>query len=109
MFLKSFSKKIGCLQRELNTELTIKKSDGYRTVLVCYALPISEFQILLKSCSIECRNDPSSREKMEVVHETKFSLKNLLFNFIFCRNLLNHLDMNFVQKCQICVICENLD
>ena len=29
-------------------------------------------------------------------------------NFIFfCWNLLKPLDVNFVQKCQICVICEN--
>ena len=30
-------------------------------------------------------------------------------NFIFCWNLLKLLDVNFIQKCQICVICENLD
>ena len=36
-------------------------------------LTISDFQILIKSCSIESRNDPSP--KSEVVHETKFSLK----------------------------------
>ena len=33
----------------------------------------SDFQILIKSCSIESRNYPSPRS--EVVHETKFSLK----------------------------------
>ena len=31
------------------------------------------FLILIKSCSVESRNDPSP--KSEVVHETKFSLK----------------------------------
>ena len=36
-------------------------------------LKVSDFQILIKSCSIETRNDPSP--KSEVVHETKFSLK----------------------------------
>ena len=36
-------------------------------------LKVSNFQILIKSCSIESRNDPSP--KSEVVHETKFSLK----------------------------------
>ena len=36
-------------------------------------LTVSDFQILIKSCSIESRNDLSP--KSEVVHETKFSLK----------------------------------
>ena len=36
-------------------------------------LTVSDIQILIKSCSIESRNDPSP--KSEVVHETKFSLK----------------------------------
>ena len=36
-------------------------------------LKVSDFQILIKSCSIESRNDPSP--KSEVVHEIKFSLK----------------------------------
>ena len=36
-------------------------------------LTVSDFQILIKSCSTESRNDPSP--KSEVVHETKFSLK----------------------------------
>ena len=36
-------------------------------------LTVSDFQILIKSCSIESRKDPSP--KSEVVHETKFSLK----------------------------------
>ena len=82
-------------------------------------LRVSDFQIPIKSCSIESRNDPSP--KSEVVHETKFSLKisysthaclaqldqhqtykpmNVVSsnpiggNFIFLR----HLDANFVQK-----------
>ena len=38
-----------------------------------HLLTVSDFQILIKSCSIESRNDPSP--KSEVVHETKFSLK----------------------------------
>ena len=36
-------------------------------------LTVSDIQILIKSCSIESRNDISP--KSEVVHETKFSLK----------------------------------
>ena len=36
-------------------------------------LTVSDFQILIKSWSIESRNDPS--RKSEVVHGTKFSLK----------------------------------
>ena len=36
-------------------------------------LTVSDFQILIKSCSIESRNDASP--KGEVMHETKFSLK----------------------------------
>ena len=84
------------------------------------------------SCSIEARNGPS--QKSEVVHETKFSLKisysthdslahldehqickpvivsvvslsPIGGNFIFLR----HLNANFLQKCQTCVIYENLD
>ena len=38
-----------------------------------HVLKVSDFQILIKSCSIESRNDPSP--KSEVVHKTKFSLK----------------------------------
>ena len=36
-------------------------------------LIVSDFQILMKSCSIESGSDPSP--KSEVVHETKLSLK----------------------------------
>ena len=38
-----------------------------------HVLTVSDFQILIKSCSIESRNDPSPKSK--VVYETKFSLK----------------------------------
>ena len=38
-----------------------------------HVLKVSDFQIFIKSCSIESRNDPSP--KSEVVHEKKFSLK----------------------------------
>ena len=48
-------------------------SDTYPTVLSRHALIVLYFQILIKSCFIESRNDPSP--KSEVVHETKFSLK----------------------------------
>ena len=40
---------------------------------IYYVLTVSDFQILIKTCSIESRNDPSP--KSEVVHETKFCLK----------------------------------
>ena len=52
------------------TTLTI--ADAYPTVLSRHVLKVSDFLILIKSCSIESR-DPSP--KSEVVHETKFSLK----------------------------------
>ena len=100
-----------------------------------HVLTVSDFQILIESCSIESRNDLNP--KSEVVHETKFSLKIYYSthdclkqlnrhqtcktvmvsavslsptggNFIFLR----HLNANFVQKCQksqSCVIYENLD
>ena len=81
---------------------------------------VSDFQILIKSCSIESRNDPSP--KNEVVHETKFSLKisysthaclAQLDQHQTCKPVrvsvvssnptggnffLRHLDANFVQK-----------
>ena len=97
------------------------RSDADPTVLNRHVLTVSDFQILIKSCSIESRNDPSP--KSEVVHETKFSLKisysthaclaqldqhqtckSVMVsvvssnptggNFIF----VTHLDANFVQK-----------
>ena len=90
-------------------------------VLRRYVLKFSDFLILIKSHSIESRNDPSP--KSEVLHETKFSLKISYSthaclaqldqhqtckpvvvsvvssnptggNFIF----LKHVDANFVQK-----------
>ena len=51
----------------------VYKSDAGPTVLSRHVLTVSDFHILIKSCSIESRNDPSP--KSEVVHETKFSLK----------------------------------
>ena len=53
------------------TTLTVYKSDADLTVLSMHVLTVSDFQILIKSFSIESRNDPSL--KSEVVHETKFS------------------------------------
>ena len=98
-------------------------------------LKVSDFLILIKSYSIESKNVPSP--KNEVVHETKFGLKISYSthaclahldghqtckpvmvsvvsssptrgNFVF----LKHLNANIVQKCQKCqncVIYENLD
>ena len=106
--------------------ITDYKSDADPTELSRHLLKVSDFQILIKSCSIESRNDPKSG----VVHETKFGLKisysthaylaqldqhqtcNPVMvsvvssnptggNFIFLR----HLNANFVQKCQKCQIC----
>ena len=84
-------------------------------------LTVLDFQILIKSCSIESRNDPSP--KSEVVHETKFSLKisysthaclaqldqhqacnTVMISVVSSNptgdkfNFLRHLDAFFVQK-----------
>ena len=61
-----------------NTNLTfLYKINKRGAVLSRHALSVPDFQILIQSCSIESRNDPSP--KNEMVHETKFRLKNLLF------------------------------
>ena len=90
--------------------------DADPTVLRRNLLTVSDFRILVKSCSIESRNDPSP--KSDVVHETKFlfithisgwhswisvrllnqwwsvvSLIPIGGNFIFCCNLLKPLDV----------------
>ena len=98
-------------------------------------LTVQVFQILIKSNSIESRNDPSP--KSEVVHKTKFSLKISHSVHVYlaqwdrnqtCKPVmvsvvsssptggnsifLRHHNATFVQKCQkcqICVIYENLD
>ena len=54
-------------------------------------LTVSDFQILIKSCSVESRNDPSP--KSEVVHETKFILK-ISYSTHTCLAQLN--------QCQTC-------
>ena len=55
-----------------NTNLTFQTFDTKLASCVSrHVLTVSDFQILIKSCSIESRNDPSP--KSEVVHETKFS------------------------------------
>ena len=84
-------------------------------------LTVPDFQILIKSCCIESRNDQSP--KGEVVHETQFSLKiscsthtclAQLDQHQTCKPVmvsvvssapnggnfisLQHLDANFVQK-----------
>ena len=81
-------------------------------------LTVSDFQILIKSCSIESKKDPSP--KSEGVHETKFSLKisysthaclAQLDQHHTCKPVIvsvvssnptggnfNHLDAYFVQK-----------
>ena len=69
-------KKLNCLQWDLNSQnwpSLVYKSDAYPTVLSRHVLKVSDFLTLIKSCSIESRNDSSP--KSEVVHETKFSLK----------------------------------
>ena len=59
-------------------------------------LTVSGFQILIKSCSIEIRNDPSP--KNEVVHETKFSL-NISYSTHVC---LAQLDQH--QTCKVVMV-----
>ena len=63
-------------------------------------LTVSDFQILIKSCSIESRNDSSP--KSEVVHETKFSLKIYPFrSFSKTSNaLLSRYDYPHLQICR---------
>ena len=58
-------------------ELTalVHKFDADPTVLSRHMLAVSDFQILIKSCSIESRNNPSP--KSEVVHETLACLAQL--------------------------------
>ena len=86
-----------------------------------HVLTVSHFQVLINSCSLESRNDPSP--KSEVVHETKFSL-NISYSTHACLAqldqrqtckpvmvsvvssnptggsfiFLKHLDANFVQN-----------
>ena len=55
-------------------------------------LTVSDFQILIKSCSIESRNDSSP--KSEMAHETKFSSK-ISYSTNVC---LAHLDRH--QTCK---------
>ena len=52
-------------QYYIRTAININTDSGVLTVL--------DFPIVIKSCSIESRKDPSP--KSEVVHEIKFSLK----------------------------------
>ena len=105
---------------------------AYPIVLSRHILIVSNFQILIKSCCIECRNDPNP--KSEVVHETKFSLKISYSTHVLLVQLDRHQTCKPVmvschfyshyrplcflkipwchfctKKCQICVICENLD
>ena len=74
----------------------------------------------VKGCMKEIRFKESPIQHMSGWHSW-ISIKLLnqwwsvaKFNFqleatIFCCNLLKPFDVNFVQKCQICVICENLE
>ena len=64
-----------------------------------HVLTVSDFQILIKSCSIESRNDPSP--KSEVVHQTKFSLKISYSTHVCLAQLDRH------QTCKpVMVSCE---
>ena len=65
--------------------------DAYPTVLSSQVSTVSDFQILVKSQSIESRSDQSP--KSEVMHETKFSLK-----ISYSTHVLRHIDADFVQK-----------
>ena len=89
----------------MGLELTtlVYKSDAYPTLLSRHVLTLSDLQILMKSCSIESRNDPSP--KNEVVHETKFSLKisysthvrNVRFVLFTKTSIDNHFGESFVS------------
>ena len=102
---------------------------------MCYALPFLDCQTLIKSCSIESRNDPSPKSDscMKIQfgdlqlstwfselnrHQTSESVMVSVIstiptrdNLIFHRNFLKALNVNFVQKshnCQISDILEKL-
>ena len=51
----------------------VQKSDAYPILLSCHALPVSDFEMPIRSRSIELRNDPNL--KSAVMYGTKFSLK----------------------------------
>ena len=55
-----------------------------------------DFQILIKACSIECRNDQIP--KSEVVHETKFSLKISYSTHVCLAQLVRH------QTCKLVMV-----
>ena len=64
-----------CLQWESNSQhepYMDWNSNALPTQPICQSLLVSDFQTLIKSCSIEFRNDLSP--KGEVEHETKVSL-----------------------------------
>ena len=67
-------------------------------MLICHALAVSDFQIL-KLLSFESRNDP----KKKVVHETKFSLKNLQFNTCLVSTV--GINVSFGLFTKISVLC----
>ena len=69
-------------------------------VLSRQVLTVSDFQILIKSCSIESRNDQSP--KSEVVHEAKFHLKISYSTHVCLARLNRHQTCNLVM-----VSCES--
>ena len=70
---------LSCFQNEeIFVQLDELSSCANISCLARHVLKVSDFQIPIESCSIESGNDSS--HKSEVVHEKKFSLKNLLFN-----------------------------
>ena len=91
-------KKLYYLQWDLNSQnwpSLVYKSDAYPTVLSRHVLKVSDFLILIKSCSIESRNDSSP--KSEVVHETKFSLK-ISYSTHACLAQLEMSDLCYLRK-----------
>ena len=67
----------------------VYQSDAHLTVLGRHVLTVSDFQILIKSCSVDKpRNDPSP--KSEMVHETKFSLKISYSTYVCLAQLDRH-------------------
>ena len=70
--------------------LTITGSEVWclSLLLICDALPVSDYQTIIKLCSLELRNDPSP--KSELVHEAKFSCKISYLTQIWLAQLDKH-------------------
>ena len=123
---KRFQHKLNCLQWELNSQLTItclkvwclsnctKQTDmcwiGYFLAWILFHAPI-----YLNRMDLWLYKDRKFETgKLNRYQTSKSVMVSCEFNshwrqFYFLLKLLRHLNANFVQKCQICVICENLE